>query len=462
MSASSANDSFESEDNGHGLSTSAPAGQMFGDLANISNEDGGDSGEAVDSGDGFHMLREDALDHITDFGWLKDCVVYDEIEEMVRNSVGGGVNRNKLRNRFIISLYHLCCNLAWQEVASNETRTDKTSLMKLLATAFDGVLANYHLKAYAQERLFQFFPEKNWPTDFLAYVQEPKQAWLAKHKELLHRSVSEQQQALWGSSIQSFASTSRQFLIGRLNPHWVEAADLPSGNTRSDWAKTRGTVTMTLAEKLRLVETTRAKNLETGLVEWGKTWRPPCWLSFVLAGLPAAENQGFVMDTLAMGRPGTANTTTDSMQSRQLRKAARKAGAGGGAGGDAGGGESTPAADHSFRHDLHIVHERPVLEPLSEHAFKVRKLKQQKSLLQDQMSCLREMGPRYILKLEHCQDLYLKVTDDMYLLSEVSQENAHNALMSAHELTALLTAPGEAFVPLSHSSSSSSSSSTQL
>jgi hypothetical protein len=65
---------------------------------------------------------------------------------------------------------------------------------------------------------------------------------------------------------------------------------------------------------------------------------------------------------------------------------------------------------------------------------------------------------RYLIKLEHVQEEYLRVTDDMYKFSEEQQENVHNNLMREHELVALLTAPGEQpFLPLAPSASSSSS-----
>jgi hypothetical protein len=95
-------------------------------------------------------------------------------------------------------------------------------------------------------------------------------------------------------------------------------------------------------------------------------------------------------------------------------------GGGGGGGGDSEG-PTGPRADYSHRHDVHIIHERPVIVPLSEQAAKVRRLTQQKGILQDQMIVLRTMGPDYLAKLERCQLEYMRVTDDMYVISEEGQ-----------------------------------------
>jgi hypothetical protein len=81
---------------------------------------------------------------------------------------------------------------------------------------------------------------------------------------------------------------------------------------------------LTLAQKLHAVEASRNKNMEAGDREWGTSWRPLQWLTWVLVGLPCAENEGFVMDTLAVGRPGTQNATTDALQSTQQRRADRR------------------------------------------------------------------------------------------------------------------------------------------
>jgi hypothetical protein len=142
-------------------------------------------------------------------------LVIDEVEEMIRLTVGGGVNRNKWRNRLVESMYQLACSLARQEVASQETRTDKVSMHRLLATASEGVVANYHLKAYPREHFFVHFPERNWPTDFLAKVAEergkaPTSAWLHKpaRAELLHRPVGEQIAVFFGNRIYDTISSS--------------------------------------------------------------------------------------------------------------------------------------------------------------------------------------------------------------------------------------------------------------
>jgi hypothetical protein len=46
----------------------------------------------------------------------------------------------------------------------------------------------------------------------------PKATWLAKHPELLNRSVAEQQHAWFGQTVYNQAATSRSFIISRLNP----------------------------------------------------------------------------------------------------------------------------------------------------------------------------------------------------------------------------------------------------
>jgi hypothetical protein len=66
------------------------------------------------------------------------------------------------------------------------------------------------------------------------YLLYPKAAWLGKHPTVCHKSVHEQRLIYWGSTIYNMASTSRAFIISKLNPHWVDACDLPSGHTRSD------------------------------------------------------------------------------------------------------------------------------------------------------------------------------------------------------------------------------------
>jgi hypothetical protein len=99
----------------------------------------------------------------------------------------------------------------------------------------------------------------------------------------------------------------------------------------------------------------------------------------------------------------------------------------------------------SVRHELHIVHERPVIVPPTERQFKLRRIQQQSKILTDQMVCLRQMGQRetVLLKLEHCQEQYMRVTDDMFAISEEAQENAHVDIMRESELVALLTDPRE-------------------
>ncbi|KAJ1393494.1 hypothetical protein B484DRAFT_473005, partial [Ochromonadaceae sp. CCMP2298] len=336
-------------------------------------------------------------------------------------------------------------------------------------------VANYHLKAYPREHFFVHFPEHNWPTDFLAKVAEergkaPTSAWLHKpaHVELLHRTVGEQIAVYFGKRIYDVARTCRSFIISSLNPHWVEAADLPSGHTRSDlnaslvkalWkpdchrravgsvmkSVARAFQSLTLAQKLHAVEASRNKNMEAGDREWGTSWRPLQWLTWVLVGLPCAENEGFVMDTLAVGRPGTQNATTDALQSTQQRRADRRAGGGGRTGADREETTGGARADMSVRHELHIVHERPVTVPPTERQFKLRRLQQQSKILTDLMVCLRQMGQRetVLMKLEHCQEQYMRVTDDMFAISEEAKENAHVKIMRESELVALLTDPRE-------------------
>lgn len=169
---------------------------------------------AAEYGEQLHLLREDAFDHLEDFIWQRDTIVYDEVEKMIRLTIGGGPNRNKWRNRLLTALYEVVCNLAWQEVAAHEPRTDKVSLRKLLATAFEGVISHYHLKATARDRLFVHFPERNWPTDLLAKVadlraKQPTASWLVKacYSELLHRYAEEQQQVFFGESVYNTVST---------------------------------------------------------------------------------------------------------------------------------------------------------------------------------------------------------------------------------------------------------------
>eukprot|EP00601_Ochromonadales_sp_CCMP2298_P016522 CAMPEP_0173223000 /NCGR_PEP_ID=MMETSP1142-20121109/3552_1 /TAXON_ID=483371 /ORGANISM="non described non described, Strain CCMP2298" /LENGTH=217 /DNA_ID=CAMNT_0014151131 /DNA_START=3 /DNA_END=651 /DNA_ORIENTATION=+ len=153
---------------------------------------GADVGGPPEAGEQLHLLRPDAFDLQENFIWEKNVLVIDEVEEMIRLTVGGGVNRNKWRNRLVESMYQLACSLAWQEVASQETRTDKVSLHRLLATAFEGVVANYHLKAYPREHFFLHFPERNWPTDFLAKVAEErgKAAYLGLAAQARPRGVA--------------------------------------------------------------------------------------------------------------------------------------------------------------------------------------------------------------------------------------------------------------------------------
>jgi hypothetical protein len=136
------------------------------------------------------------------------------------------------------ALFDLVACLAWQDVAADD-RTSTIICARLLAIAVDGVLANYHVKIYAQERLFCHFAEKDWPADLIATINElravqPKASWLNKaaHAELRRRSVEEQKLVLFGQAIWAKANATRSFLINKLNPHWVAACDLPSGHTR--------------------------------------------------------------------------------------------------------------------------------------------------------------------------------------------------------------------------------------
>jgi hypothetical protein len=57
--------------------------------------------DALVPGGRAHLLREDAFDHIQDFIWKRDSPTFDEVEEMIRLSIGGGANRNKWRNRLV-------------------------------------------------------------------------------------------------------------------------------------------------------------------------------------------------------------------------------------------------------------------------------------------------------------------------------------------------------------------------
>ncbi|KAJ1380040.1 hypothetical protein B484DRAFT_412182 [Ochromonadaceae sp. CCMP2298] len=125
------------------------------------------------------------------------------------------------------------------------------------------------------------------------------------------------------------------------------------------------------------------------------------------------------MDTLAVGHPGTQNATTDALQSTQQRRADRRAGGGGRTGTDREEATGGARADMSVRHELHIVHERPVIVPPTERQFKLRRLQKQSKILTDQM------------------------TDDMFAISEEAQENAHVNIMRESELVALLTDPRE-------------------
>ncbi|KAJ1444013.1 hypothetical protein B484DRAFT_248707, partial [Ochromonadaceae sp. CCMP2298] len=131
-------------------------------LAADAIRDGGEAGESL------HLLREDAFDHFTmpaANSWRTNVPVVDEVEEMVRTSLGGNRNSAKFRNKLLKQLLDLVACLAWQEVAAHEQRTSTVACARLVATAVDGVLTNYHIKIWAQEQLFVHFPEKNWPTD---------------------------------------------------------------------------------------------------------------------------------------------------------------------------------------------------------------------------------------------------------------------------------------------------------
>jgi hypothetical protein len=50
----------------------------------------------------------------------------------------------------------------------------------------------------------------------------------------------------------------------------------------------------------------------------------------------------------------------------------------------------------SVRHELHIVHQRPILVPLTEQEFKRRCLSDEKAVLKEQIGQLQTMGPRYV------------------------------------------------------------------
>jgi hypothetical protein len=59
--------------------------------------DGGD-----EAGESLHLLREDAFDHFTmpaPNSWRTNVPVVDEVEEMVRTSLGGNRNAAKFRNK---------------------------------------------------------------------------------------------------------------------------------------------------------------------------------------------------------------------------------------------------------------------------------------------------------------------------------------------------------------------------
>jgi hypothetical protein len=74
---------------------------------------------------------------------------------------------------------------------------------------------------------------------------------------------------------------------------------------------------LTTAQKIYAVDTARQKNLDAGEREWGESWHPFHWLTWVMLGVPCTEYEGFVMDTLAVGRPGTQAETTEALAGRQ-------------------------------------------------------------------------------------------------------------------------------------------------
>jgi hypothetical protein len=78
-------------------------------------------------------------------------------------------------------------------------------------------------------------------------------------------------------------------------------------------AKGRAGQELTLAQKLHAVEQARIKNMEAGEREWGVSWRPVVCLTWILLGLPCAENEGYIMDTLGVARPGTAHAETEAL-----------------------------------------------------------------------------------------------------------------------------------------------------
>jgi hypothetical protein len=57
-------------------------------------------------------------------------------------------------------------------------------------------------------------------------------------------------------------------------------------------AKARGDQELTLHQKLHAVEQARQKNMDAGERDWGDSWRPVTWLTWVIAGSPAARARG--------------------------------------------------------------------------------------------------------------------------------------------------------------------------
>ncbi|KAJ1434516.1 hypothetical protein B484DRAFT_393938 [Ochromonadaceae sp. CCMP2298] len=366
-------------------------------------------------GGDLHLLQENAMDMITTFKYKKDSPILDEMAEMIRNSIG---------------LFGMVSAMAWQDVCTQEDRTSPVIVWKLLVTSFDAILEHYPKKQYAQDQLFKHFPDKTWPEDFLAYVdkvrsKDPVASWLAKQKELSHRSSAEQKQALFGSTIRTTSDEIKKFIISRLNTYWVPREDLPSGKTRSDYwatlleylwlpdchrravgsvdrANTRKGKELTPHQKLHLVLDARAENVEAGKLEWNGTWSPNSWCAYIHLGLPAAENEGHVMGTLAIGCPGTASAQTGEMANRQELKAKRRADAAGG------GGRAAPGPE---------------------------------VIMRKQIEQLKEMdGPIWAMKLTRVREEYLKLTDAQLADADAEVEQEQ---MTPAELNTLLRPPGE-------------------
>jgi hypothetical protein len=108
----------------------------------------------------------------------------------------------------------------------------------------------------------------------------------------------------------------------------VEALYKPDAQRRAVMSvvksKSRANLAMTQPELVTAVAQARQLLMDKKVQEWGSSWRPQPWLTWIVAGVPCAENGGTVMDTLAIARQGTDVPTTDSLASRQQRRAARR------------------------------------------------------------------------------------------------------------------------------------------